>query len=240
MFMINRTCLSLSVIIALLGLNLITVANVNADQKALCASISEYSADILSLRLSEISDQDIYRVLQKPKITENKEEDIKQSSLKDKIVKLIYSLQLEKLNISLDSDDETKIHLINKIKKDIDEQCHLGQLNLNEDEINYKYQEINEKVEETKIAINSRSELKLTKEGFYIQVGSFSHQSPNNELLKSINNYGFEYILHQDSTVDNQQYKVYIGPFPNKQRASGYLPFVKEQLAKDAFIIIPK
>ncbi|MBF0263764.1 MAG: SPOR domain-containing protein [Gammaproteobacteria bacterium] len=227
---------------------LIAYSNANAEKKAVnnasCQLMSNYAADILSLRLADISDTNIYRVLQNEKEQANAT-NLLNIPLKNKIVEGVYNINLQELEVSIDSNEQKKESVINKIKQGISFQCMSG---------TYDFDSDNSKLDFSSVGLNNivdiepvlapasdpGTELEVQKspqsQHYYIQVGSFSYKKPNQALLKSISDKGFDYTLHEEPDNKNQQYKILIGPFPTRDRASGHLRFVREQIKEDAFL----
>lgn len=71
-----------------------------------------------------------------------------------------------------------------------------------------------------------------TPKGFYIQVGSFSKGSPNQQLLSTIKDLNLEYRMQKSGAVN----RLLVGPFGTKADAQNQLNLVKERINKDAFI----
>jgi len=71
------------------------------------------------------------------------------------------------------------------------------------------------------------------KQGYYVQLGSFSKQ-PHSTLLNKIKQQGYGYTLMP--TPNTQASKLLIGPFANRNDANNTLASVKKNIIKDAFV----
>ena len=72
----------------------------------------------------------------------------------------------------------------------------------------------------------------ISKQIYYVQVGSFSQQ-PSKRLLSAIKNNGFIYRIK----IAGAAKKVQIGPFKDRASASAALVRIRDRIKKDSFIV---
>ncbi|MDD5156731.1 SPOR domain-containing protein [Sulfurimonas sp.] len=93
------------------------------------------------------------------------------------------------------------------------------------------------KAEPSKIVIKPSQELKSnSNEIYYIQVGSFTKNEPNKNLLESIGKLGYKYKFHKVKNDSTELSKVLVGPFGSDKEAREALKAVRSSVEPGAFL----
>ncbi|BCD67820.1 SPOR domain-containing protein [Nitratiruptor sp. YY09-18] len=71
---------------------------------------------------------------------------------------------------------------------------------------------------------------------YYIQVGAFMMYDPDKAFLAKIKRIGFTYIIKEFTIKGKKVKRVYVGPFSSRSEAARYLPKVRKNIARGAFI----
>jgi len=74
------------------------------------------------------------------------------------------------------------------------------------------------------------------KNGWYVQVSSFSKFTPNQVFLKNILDKGYKYYFYKTDIDNTQVTKVLIGPYATKDEAIAHRARIKEEINDDAFL----
>lgn len=77
----------------------------------------------------------------------------------------------------------------------------------------------------------------VSKGKYYIQIGSFSKGAPSKDFLQKVEQKN--YNLSQEEAISNSKkiIKVFIGPYNTEKEARDVLPKIKQDIAKDAFLL---
>jgi len=75
------------------------------------------------------------------------------------------------------------------------------------------------------------------KNGWYVQVGSFSKFTPNQAFLKSILDKGYKYYFYKTDIDNTQVTKVLIGPYATRDEAIAHRARIKEEINDGAFLL---
>lgn len=73
---------------------------------------------------------------------------------------------------------------------------------------------------------------KYSKNGYYVQVGSFSRYKPNKKFLNSISSQGFKYEFYKVDSLN----KVLVGPFATEKQARTALREIRANIEAGAFL----
>ncbi len=72
--------------------------------------------------------------------------------------------------------------------------------------------------------------------GYYIQIGAYAKNLPNQEYLNSIAQSGYQPILKEASVRGKKVTKILIGPYSSYEEAKNKLPEIKNKITNTAFI----
>jgi DedD protein len=75
-----------------------------------------------------------------------------------------------------------------------------------------------------------------TIKGYYIQVGAFT-KYPDNKLLNTLKKNGYRYTLHKMEIKGKLYTKVLIGSYKSKPEANSNLPYIKQRINKNAYVL---
>jgi DedD protein len=73
----------------------------------------------------------------------------------------------------------------------------------------------------------------VTRDAYYIQVGSFSKYEPNKQFLRRITKLGFHYTYHKVNNLN----KVLVGPFPTRKEAYRAKKVLRAKVEPGAFLV---
>jgi len=76
-----------------------------------------------------------------------------------------------------------------------------------------------------------------TKSDYYIQVASFGHSVPNEELLKKITDNDYSFVLYKAEVNEKSLTRVLVGPFTDDKAAAKELNNIREKIVSDAFLV---
>ncbi len=90
--------------------------------------------------------------------------------------------------------------------------------------------------------VTKKSNSKVTgkKEDTYIQVGVTFKVKPDKNFLKKIKKAGYSYKLYTLKISGKNATKILVGPYKDKKTAYRYLPKVKKEINKAAFVYVIK
>jgi len=75
------------------------------------------------------------------------------------------------------------------------------------------------------------------KNGWYVQVGSFSKFTPNQAFLKNILDKGYQYYFYRTEIDNTQVTKVLIGTYATRDEAIAHRARIKEEINDGAFLL---
>jgi outer membrane protein TolC len=93
-----------------------------------------------------------------------------------------------------------------------------------------------EKKVHSNTAVGSETSLANTKQKYYIQVASFNHTPPDEDLLAKIIGFDYAYVLHKVEINGDEYIKVLVGPLQDQQSMMEVLDDIREKIANDAFL----
>ncbi|MBF0264553.1 MAG: SPOR domain-containing protein [Gammaproteobacteria bacterium] len=259
-------------IIFLLLLIISNFSNATAKDDLLCSSLANTTGDILSIRLSGVSEDIAVKQLSK-----STQDTFLQNVLKV-LTEEVYSIPLSELNIAATSSDQKKQLLVNKIKQLYEFKCNESNQTIQEIDtaseaitsVDITQEDaISEPVKVSKQAPTSKTTIvsgatkatvvpvpvrvktpekvektenvakaeKVTKtKEYYIQIGTFSHDSSIKKIAPVIEKNNFDYILHVVHKNDATFTKVLIGPYEERQLAKKQLQSVRQLIEPGAFL----